>query len=259
VNLSLQRLNRGEASLSLRDAELLRLCSAYDAVMLYGSVARGDHVEGSDIDILAVAARPRFAAEVGSVSLTIYSEAHLVDLARKGSLFVLHLRAEGRVLRDNSNVFDKVFSEWIPPDPESLLKGMRAASAVLDTAGGHPTSRLKVALYILRSVLYTRCYQLNHPLFAMDRVASFLKDERISNLYARSATETVEQRTALALDLLQQYLPFGMAKNNFGSLEALAVSWYAKFPMAADLAVKIIAGDSRIDYARSPTEWIVGE
>jgi predicted nucleotidyltransferase len=239
----------------VRDLE--RICAAYDAVMLFGSVARGDASEGSDVDVLAVAPRPRTAKAMGRVSLTIYTEEHLRALARKGSLFICHLRAEGRVLRDRDGVFQRVFDDWHSPDIQRSREGMKAARAVLDVCVGERPevqSRLRVALYLLRSVLYLRCFELGEPLFAMQNVGARLGDDRIVELYSRRADISADAKLAVTLQLLDEYLPDGR-RNSFGSLEALAVNWNTQFPMAADLAVRILTKDGRIDYAHSPIDW----
>jgi predicted nucleotidyltransferase len=234
-----------------------RICTLYDAVMLFGSVARGDARDGSDVDVLAIAPRSRMVSATGHVSLTVYTEQHLRALARKGSLFVCHLRAEGKILKDRDGVFQRVFDEWHAPDIERAREGMNAARAVLDESQSERpdvTSRLRVGLYLLRSVLYLRCLELGEPVFAMGLVAARLGDERIAELYSRSARTSAEVRLALVMQLLEAYLPDGR-RNPYGTLEALAVNWMTRYPMAADLAVRILTKDGRVDYAHSPVDW----
>jgi hypothetical protein len=228
--------------------------------MLYGSVARGDAVSRSDVDLLAVDDRPRAPRDVGRISLTVYSEHHLRELSRRGSLFVLHLRTEGHILRDDDGVFERIFHDWRDPDVRQLFQGIRAASAVLDVSpevrARHGCSLLRVALFVLRSVLYLRCIELGEPVFAMHRVAVVLKDARILSLFETTRTrDDTDVQLQMALELLDHHLG-GRMRNPFGTLEALAVSWYTHFPMASDLAVTVLVGAPHIDYARAPANWV---
>lgn len=78
-------------------------------VWLYGSVARGTHSSQSDLDILAVprgaGVRTEFIAELVAdlpqsqfCSVASYSWEELRRMSKYGSLFLLHLRMEGRLL-----------------------------------------------------------------------------------------------------------------------------------------------------------------
>lgn len=245
---------------NVREVDLRKIesiCAAHEAVMLFGSVARGDAGEGSDVDVLAIAARSRSARTIGRISLTLYTEHHLRVLAHKGSLFVCHLRAEGRVLQDRDGAFQRIFHAWRSPDIARARAGMNAARAVLDLAEREhfdASSRLRVALYLLRSALYLRGVELGQPVFAMHEVAASMGDDRIALLYSRQSRMSVEDRLALAMQLLERYLPEGR-RNPFGSLEALAVNWSGQYPMAADLALQVLTKNGGIDYAHAPVDW----
>jgi predicted nucleotidyltransferase len=78
------------------------------AVCLLGSVARGDATPTSDTDLFVIAggdARPsRFYERLGShddaLSLMVQSPERFAEATELGTLFALHVRAEGRVLFD---------------------------------------------------------------------------------------------------------------------------------------------------------------
>jgi hypothetical protein len=77
-----------------------------DALWLYGSCARGQADDRSDCDVLAVADIPvpeELAAELSglsviSLSISRYSWIELESMATYGSLFLQHLRIEGKSL-----------------------------------------------------------------------------------------------------------------------------------------------------------------
>ncbi|MRX49013.1 hypothetical protein GI374_00885 [Paracoccus sp. S-4012] len=78
----------------------------YDAMMLYGSFARGDFTETSDIDLLQIkqSGRP-FSVRRGNVELQVMPAGKLLEMAREGDLFALHLALEGQTIFDPSGFF----------------------------------------------------------------------------------------------------------------------------------------------------------
>ena len=61
-------------SVKASPAELLRAIEhPFLAAMLYGSVARGDDREGSDVDVLALTRRPVPPRHAGRISVTSYT------------------------------------------------------------------------------------------------------------------------------------------------------------------------------------------
>lgn len=94
-----------------------------DAIVLYGSVARGDASEDSDIDILVIgsnenAMRNRvhdilheFDGERGYmffISLTLYSREEFLWLSKNGSPFIAQVLRDRVILRDNGT-FSRIF------------------------------------------------------------------------------------------------------------------------------------------------------
>lgn len=76
---------------------------------LYGSCARRDDDEQSDVDILAVTTEDKIFSHVDSkLTFSYYPKQYLLDRARAGDLFVLHLVREARALYDHSGVMDEL-------------------------------------------------------------------------------------------------------------------------------------------------------
>lgn len=229
----------------------------HDTVLLFGSYARGDAGPGSDIDLLVLDEHSRRIGSGAKLSVTVYTPKDFREMARHGSLFVLHLKREARVLADRRMILPGLLAEWVEPDYDRVCEGIRAAAAVLDAprAWLDPAAILRTALFILRSLLYLKCARAETPAFAIATVARILHDDRIPSLFARPAVANPDVRTKAAMALLSEYLG-GPVSNEFGSLEALAVNWRRKYPMASHLAVQLLAGNREIDYARTPATWI---
>lgn len=76
------------------------------ALLLYGSRARGDHDDDSDVDLLAIGASHHGGRPAGAIP--VYPLDHVLRRARSGDLFALHLVAEGRVVFEREPVFVKL-------------------------------------------------------------------------------------------------------------------------------------------------------
>lgn len=78
-------------------------------LVLYGSRARGDHDERSDIDVLALAAEgPPAVVTRECLTVSRYAVEHVLRRARSGDLFAYHLVTEGKVLYERAPVFAAV-------------------------------------------------------------------------------------------------------------------------------------------------------
>ena len=91
------------------------------AFWLYGSHARGDAMPDSDVDILMIGeGEPRRAwpSDMGGIwgepSISRYSWTEIMGMAEYGSLFLHHLRLEGRPLYEDDGcrgVFQRLLDD----------------------------------------------------------------------------------------------------------------------------------------------------
>lgn len=104
-----------------------------DAVLLYGSVARGDADSDSDIDLLivgrdagqTVASLRRSVGAVDSdhrASYVFHTRESFAELVEEGSRFLVHLRTEGQVLLDRTGQLTGFLSgPWQPVSVEAEM------------------------------------------------------------------------------------------------------------------------------------------
>ena len=166
-------------------------------VWLYGSVARDAYTEHSDLDILVL---PRGATDLGlhSVidglprhefcSVTSYTWDEVARMAEYGSLFLVHLRAEGRILyKEGSGSGLQAILDSLSPYTryDRELRGF--AMALNDGLenlrdGGDIPFELGVAGRVIRHASILACYLAGDPKF--DRTASITSAFRLTGMTA---------------------------------------------------------------------------
>lgn len=156
------------------------------ATALFGSRARGDAVEGSDVDLLlwTSEAFPRHV-KAGSMSLALYPEADLLDKARRGDLFAAHLAFEAVALHDPDGKLEELRRSYSPP--ASYLPQINAASDLAWCLVGH-AARLQPALlnaraaWCARTIAIARCAEAGRIAFATEILAANLAAHELSDL-----------------------------------------------------------------------------
>jgi predicted nucleotidyltransferase len=82
-------------------------------LILYGSYAREDSCKESDVDLVSIGKSQYAKKSVkNNVNLTQYSYNSLKSMAQTGSLFVYHLKEEGKILVDDKDRFEILFRDF---------------------------------------------------------------------------------------------------------------------------------------------------
>jgi predicted nucleotidyltransferase len=113
------------------------------AVFLYGSAARGDNDSSSDVDVFAVGEVPKSALSAavkqfdGPVSLSSYSWKEFDAMREYGSLFLHHLRVDGRSLISTGDRGRRVAAEYLEslPPYRHVMRDVSAFRSALDDIG----------------------------------------------------------------------------------------------------------------------------
>ena len=163
-----------------------RSLSRYDdvfAISLLGSVARGNADEASDVDILVISEAgvrqsrllrrlpPPLRQE--SLSLLSYSTDRWMEDVARGSLFLHHLRLEGRILYDSKGLLESGLEAIAARPPDVVgeihmqLRRLRLYDD-LDRLNGQHLFALAHLYAIGKATAIARCVGLGEPIFVKE-------------------------------------------------------------------------------------------
>jgi predicted nucleotidyltransferase len=162
-----------------------------DGVCLYGSVARGDEHEGSDIDLLVLGRSPEMTPSWLRQQLPTYLRDAHVNFAyhtarsldaylHRWSRFGAHMRHEGKILFDPNGDLKLAFEEEIPVSTLEELQAQLQHLANYDDLGrfgGHFLLPLAHMYSIGRSVVFALLAEHEVLEFQQERAMSLLEYE----------------------------------------------------------------------------------
>lgn len=222
--------------------------------ILYGSVARGDQTNNSDIDLLRLVRHPgRQRLSLGRLSVADYPPGTLRRMAQGGSLFILHLRLEGKILYDPSSALAEILNSYVQPASYTLLQTeLRRALSIFDLteeeAARYQPGLIRVAKFLLRTELFRRCAEKGIPVFSRREIERVLGVSWVDELLSsRRRVSLAELRERLEVELGEK------AHNPTGSLEALAITIKGVSPFVAHLIATILGGGDDLNYATGAT------
>ncbi|MEZ3156666.1 nucleotidyltransferase domain-containing protein [Microbacterium sp. BWR-S6Y] len=222
------------------------------AAMVYGSYARGTDDEGSDIDILELVADSPSPRSSGRINVTQYTPAHLAQMSQRGSLFVMHLIADGKVLHDPHGTLERTLSQYAKPVSFApIWEQLSAAAGIVNPrspdASEHSHGLGRLGMYVLRTAAYLHAIEQGNPCFDVDAAAKRLGVRGLSEVlrWRRSKDFTLDQLSAIA-EVLPRVLPLPVV-NEDRSVLSFAVAHSTSQDMAA--LFMTVLGDGQIEYS----------
>jgi hypothetical protein len=223
-------------------------------LMLYGSHARGDSSESSDIDLLQVSDRPRHY-ERGSVSVSVYTPTQLLTMSRAGSLFAMHLKLEGKIVSDDHGYLADALSHFrrrrsYRPILRAIMLHARLLDADEALLESNAEGLARLSLYLVRTAAAAKhIVDTGRPVFGVPELSANLHIAALVDLFAdRHIPERLNIAKVLAARrVLEELLTFRI-RNPYGSLAALAVNMEPRHPLIARMALRLMAGQRTVGY-----------
>jgi len=148
---------------------------AVAAALLFGSLARADHAEGSDTDILMInLGEETRHVSVGHLSLFLYPWTMLEQDAREGDLFVCHLVREAKALVDPDDYLQMLRSAFrFRSTYQDDIRRAADLGWYLVRFGNELNASLqaKRTLWCIRTILIARSAEQRDPVFAPQQLA----------------------------------------------------------------------------------------
>ena len=223
--------------------------------MVYGSQARGNPRNDSDIDILQLVDKAPRAYSAGIVNVAQYRPSTIKAMAQGGSLFVHHLMTEGVMLSDPSKALTRCFDEYTAPsdDYSQMLDDISQAGQALDDdlhSGSNLVGLCRLGVYLLRTTLYIQAKQRAMDTFDLPTIINAIGDQFLqATMETRrlpDARLTQEHLAALRYQLSGRLMT--PLNNPYGSLEALAIMSVDN-TRVSPLLGSILMGNKTVNYS----------
>lgn len=164
------------------------------AVALFGSRARGDGDESSDVDLLLVTTeeQPRHVT-MGSISLSLYPLAKLLDQASKGDLFIGHLALEAKPIHDPEGELEQLRAKFRLRTSYAVEIGHASDLGWLLARFGDalPNAQLvnRRIAWCVRTILIARSAEQRRPIFSTAKLVEFAAEPKLEKLIKLKSTE----------------------------------------------------------------------
>jgi len=176
---------------------------------LFGSCARGDQEDSSDIDVLAVAREGKFkAVSLNKLNISIYPESYMIDNASRGDLFVLHIVREAKPIYDESGIFSKLKSTFRYKDTyEQEIKLASDLGWFITTwKERFKDQRLfnKRMAWCLRTILIAKSTEEGEPTFSAAKLAMLAESDSVLKVIEQKDRKTIDREVVRQFEVLLQ-------------------------------------------------------
>ncbi|WP_433471267.1 nucleotidyltransferase domain-containing protein [Saccharomonospora azurea] len=225
-------------------------------LLLYGSYARREAKEHSDLDLLLLSDERPGIPTPGKVSVTFYSTTQLRKAQR--TLYGMHLSRDGIILHDSCGELTRIMSTFSPPDPTQLLRRVQEFAMILDVTNDERLRYLagltQVARYLLRTATYALALHDGAPCFSVEELSIRFRQPELSTLLSSHSNVAPEPTSELLSDLISRLKATvgPLPKNPYGSLHALIVGMSTEDSDISHLATFALGTDEALPYSEIP-------
>lgn len=220
----------------------------FEAALLYGSWARGDADEDSDLDLLVVEPNTGHSTVItGQLSVARYNGRELSDLS--GTLFGFHLVRDGIILHDTDDQLVQALAAIHPPEPGSIIARVRSLAQVLDVSEAERVKYIegltKVARYLLRTAMYAQALDEEVPCFSVRELAIRNNDPAL--VAVLSSHESVRPAASVEVfdDICRRLAAVigELESNPFGTLHELIEGAWSDSRELSNFATLVLASE----------------
>jgi hypothetical protein len=190
-------------------------CGPSEGLVLFGSFARGDATQESDVDVIQISPERKRSYACGRISVAVYTRAQLFKMARSGDLFAAHIAKEGQVLHGPQTFLSDLQEAFVRrANYQGLRDELRASLPLLDILPEHYKARSErydsLAQFLLRSWVYSLAADAGEYVFSMQKVAIQLNDPRL--LQIRKLPKQTWSTFRAVVSIAESY--FGLTAHN---------------------------------------------
>lgn len=223
-----------------------------ESIIIFGSYARNDYNEQSDVDMLLIYPEYHPSIQIDKLSISIYSKEKLIEFAKSGSLFVLHLIKEGKVL-EGQNFIETLASHFKMPDfkllKDELIESCKLLQICQEEFNNYKSNIIGVQKFILRSILYMKGIQKGVKTFNILKVLEFLELKEICYIFNRKFQYNMNYDQFLKINTIIENLLNLKFSENISSIESIILNNHPKKNLLHTLGMSIVKKDSiGIDY-----------
>jgi hypothetical protein len=176
-------------------------------IALFGSRARADHSESSDVDLLLWTSdgQPQHFKQ-GMLSLSCYSRSDLLERASAGDLFASHLAHEALAVWDPHGLLVELRAAFRPkPSYEGIIRNAEDLGyyLILNTQLIEPSLLNRRIAWVVRTILIARMIERSKLTFAPAELMQGLGAHDVLPLLAAKHTDDVDPAR---LDLFAGFL-----------------------------------------------------
>lgn len=217
----------------------------FAALFLYGSHARGDAEESSDVDVLQVTPTHTAPYTVGRVNVTCYTAGQLLRIARRGGLFARHIIHEALPITDPHDILGTTRAAYVPPsDYLGVKRQVSECAPLLDIVEAEFIENAEglssLASYLIRTYLYATAFDQGATSFAMGHVLDILGQHRAATILANVRSQRSFPTFAAARTFFEE-LTGRICLRTERSLDAFIVNASAHNELAMILGLRLLA------------------
>lgn len=166
------------------------------AQYIFGSHARGDYTKESDIDLLAVTNDGTFSSfSHGELNISFYPRKNLLEDARKGSLFVMHIVREAVPTYDPKNIHADVVRNfrWRSSYGDEIAKASDLGWFLLHQQSQFHNRQVvnRRISWSVRTILIALTADRGTPVFSPHQLAQFANKPYVSRLLSLKSRDTI--------------------------------------------------------------------